>query len=66
MTLGQKLKNARLKKGLTLQQVADALGRKTRASVQHWESGYRIPKLSNLKRLAKLYDVDIAYFIADD
>lgn len=66
ITLGQKLKNARLKKRLTLQEVANILGYKTRASIHHWESGFRIPKLASLKKLAKLYEVDILHFITDD
>lgn len=64
--LGQKLRKVRLEKKMTLQQVADALGLKTRASVHHWESGFRVPKLASLKRLAKLYGVDVMYFITDD
>ncbi|HEY8390549.1 MAG TPA: helix-turn-helix transcriptional regulator [Clostridia bacterium] len=66
MTLQEKLRQVRLTKGLTLQEVAGALGLKSRASVQHWESGYRVPKLSSLKKLAKLYGVDVTYFILDD
>ena len=66
MTLQEKLRRARLEKGLSLFQVADALGYKTRASVHHWETGYRIPKLASLKKLAKLYEVDILHFITDD
>ena len=66
MTLQEKLREARLKKGLTLQEVADILGYKTRASIHHWETGYRLPKLASLKKLAKLYEVDILHFITDD
>lgn len=66
MRLQEKLRQARINSGLTLQEVADALGYKTRASINHWETGYRVPKLSSLKKLAKLYGVDITYFILDD
>ena len=63
--LGQRLREARLRKGLTLQEVAGALGYKYRTVVHSWEKGYRVPKLQARKRLAELYGVDITEFLDD-
>jgi len=53
-TLGDRLQKARHKAGLTLQQVADALGL-TRGAVGAWEQGRNVPDAIRIGRLANLY-----------
>ena len=52
------LKNLRLQKGLTQQEVADKLG-VSKATISKYEKGQR--KLNHTAELAKLYGVDEAY-----
>lgn len=56
--LGNYLKAARLKKGYTLQQVADKLGSNSRATISNYESGNRTMSLKILLKLCKIYDID--------
>jgi transcriptional regulator with XRE-family HTH domain len=66
MTIHEKLKAARLKKGLSVREAARLLGYKNHRTITSWENGERTPKLENRKRLAELYDVDIIEFLLDD
>jgi transcriptional regulator with XRE-family HTH domain len=52
--LGQRLRQLRKEKSLTLQQVADALG-VTRACVSKWETGTSSPDLNRLESLANVF-----------
>jgi transcriptional regulator with XRE-family HTH domain len=57
-----RLRGARLKSGLTQQQVADAIGLASYISYQHWERGKRWPSseyLAPLCRLLKLTADDL-------
>lgn len=49
------LRTARLQAGLTLDQVKDALGLKSKGRISEWENGLRYPNLKNLYKLAALY-----------
>ncbi len=60
--LGQKLREARLKKGLSMRKAAKQLGYTTHSNIQSWEQGWRKPRRENLERLAKLYEVDVNEF----
>jgi len=51
--MGRRIAAARSASGLTLAHVADALG-VTRATVGHWETGFRAIKHHDLARLARL------------
>jgi transcriptional regulator with XRE-family HTH domain len=66
MTIHEKLKVARLKKGLSVREAARLLGYKNQRIITSWENGERTPKLENRKRLAELYDVDPIEFLLDD
>ncbi len=60
--LGEKLKELRLSKNLTLKQVADAIGL-TRNAISNYEANIREPSLSVLKSLCDFFDVSADYLI---
>ncbi len=61
--LSERIRQLRLAKGLTLQQVGDAFGI-SRSSVSAWESGVAKPDGSKLVRLAELLDTQLDYLLA--
>ena len=61
--LNERLKNLRLAKGLTLQQVGDAFGI-SKASVSSWESGRSNPDHKKLETLAELFGTSVQFLIA--
>jgi transcriptional regulator with XRE-family HTH domain len=61
--LNERLKNLRLAKGLTLQQVGDAFGI-SKASVSGWESGKSHPDHKKLQQLANLLQTSIEYLLS--
>jgi DNA-binding XRE family transcriptional regulator len=61
--LNERLKNLRLAKGLTLQQVGDVFGI-SKASVSGWESGKSHPDHKKLEQLAELLNTSIEYLIS--
>ena len=65
MTFGEKMKECRLEKGLTLQQIAEKLG-VSESTVQRYESG-QIKKLSQqtLNRIAKALGVTQSYLLGE-
>lgn len=63
MTVGEKIKEARLKKGLTQQELADLLGYKSRSSINKIEVGGRDIPRSQIVQIAKALDVAPAYLM---
>ena len=63
MTLGQAIQAARLSCGLTLQQLAEAVG-VNRTSILRFESGARSPRASTLRRIAATLDTPAADLFA--
>lgn len=63
MTPGERIRIARLDRGLTQKQVADACGMADSA-IRKYESGKITPKLETLRRIAKALDADIVYLIS--
>ena len=59
------LKIARLEAGLTLDEVRDALGLKSKGRISEWENGLRYPGLKNLFKLAALYKTHEAQLFWD-
>jgi transcriptional regulator with XRE-family HTH domain len=57
MIFGQKLKQLRIKKGLTQQQLAEKLGYKTNSYISDVESGHFIPSRDKLKKIARALGV---------
>lgn len=62
MNIGEKIKQARLQKGLTLQEIADEMNL-TQGTLSKYENGdiKNIPN-TRLKKLSEILDVDISYF----
>jgi transcriptional regulator with XRE-family HTH domain len=60
--LNERLKNLRLAKGLTLQQVGDAFGI-SRASVSSWKSGTNQPDPRKLEKLAQLFETSVEFLV---
>lgn len=60
MTLGEKLKMLREKKGWTQTQAAEKLGVSSQV-ISNYERDYRSPDADNLKKLAELYNTTTDY-----
>lgn len=58
--IGERIKRARLAKGLTQQDVADGIG-VSLISVSNWEVDKTIPKGPNLQKLADFLGVELSY-----
>ncbi len=58
----EKLKTARLEAGLTQTQAANKLGR-PQSHISNVETGQQRVDVVELKRFAKLYDIDINFFL---
>jgi transcriptional regulator with XRE-family HTH domain len=61
--LNTRLKNLRLAKGLTLQQVGDVFGI-SKASVSSWESGKSHPDHKKLEKLSELFGTSVQFLIS--
>ena len=64
MNFGEKLRQLRIKKGLTQQQLAEKLGYKTNSYISDVESGHFIPSKEKLKRIAKA--LGVPFRVLDD
>ena len=60
--MGERLKQLRLEKGLTLKEVSQALGIHL-MTYAHYEHGDREPSISTLKQLCDFYEVTADYLI---
>lgn len=56
---GERIKELREKKGLTQEQLAEAIGVKDDRTIRYWETGTNAPKFANLVALAKALGVHI-------
>ena len=64
MTLGEKLKEARKKIGLSQEQLAEKLC-VSRQAVTKWESDKGMPDIGNLKAIATLLNTSIDYLLGE-
>jgi len=62
MTIGEKIRRLREKKGISQQTLAELLGT-TQQSIAYWETGKRKPRYEKLKKLAEIFSVPISYFL---
>lgn len=62
MTLGEKIKKARIENGLTQEQLSERM-MVSRQAITKWEADKGIPDVSNLKLLAQLLNVSIDYLL---
>ena len=64
MTIGEKIKNARMENGLTQEELAGKM-MVSRQAITKWEADKGIPDVSNLKLLAQLLNVSVDYLLDD-
>lgn len=62
MTLGQKLRSARIAKGWTQPQLANEV-KVPIESISRWESDQRVPRIDRLTTVAKVLDVPVAFLL---
>ena len=66
MTFGEKFKIEREKKGMTQQEVADALGI-NRRMITRYENGISFPRTKDAyRKIAAFFGVDVNYLLTDD
>lgn len=65
MSLGNNLYQARRKKGLSQESVADTLG-VSRQTVSKWETNETLPNVFQAKEMAKLYDLSLDHLMEYD
>ena len=58
MTIGEKIKAARLNAGLTQEKAADELG-VTRQTISNWENGRSYPDIVSVVKMSDLYSVSL-------
>lgn len=65
MTLGEKIREARRKCGLSQEQLAEKM-RVSRSAVAKWETDKGLPDVGNLKILARLLSVSVDYLLDEE
>lgn len=65
MNIGQKIKHARTKKGLTQKQLGEKLG-STQQMIAQYESGKHTPKIDTLNHIAEALDVSLADLLSSN
>ena len=67
-TLGKKLRNARKDKKMSLIDIVMSVSgedyRISRETLKNWETGKYEPRVSDLKRIAKVLDKDLQFFLS--
>lgn len=63
-TFGERLKDIRIKKGITQQKLAEEVFT-TRSTLANWETGRRIPDIMTIKRLADYLEIDVRILLGD-
>lgn len=63
---GEKLRALRLRQGMTLRELAKALGYTAHGHISEMESGKRIPKVSLVLKVATLFGVSMDQLTRDD
>lgn len=65
MTLGDKLKLLRTKKGMTQEALAEKLN-VTRSAIAKWENNNGIPEITNLKLISRIFDISLDKLLDDE
>lgn len=63
---GKNLKYIREKRGMTQQEIADLVGRKSTGSISDWESGRTTPNAGNISKIANFFDLKIDDMVERD
>lgn len=64
MSVGENIKRLRLERGMTQEQLADAIG-KTRTAVTQYESGWTSPRMGVVEELARVFGVPKSAIVDD-
>ena len=64
LTLGEKIKNLRKKRGMTQQELAKAIPISF-STFRRWEKNIHVPDIEDISRLSVILDVPVSYFIED-
>lgn len=62
---GKALKELRLERGISQRKLGEQMG-VVNQTVSFWEGGSREPDLDTLVKLAKFFDVDVAYLLGTE
>lgn len=65
MTLGEKIKSLRNKKGMTQESLAEELN-VSRSTIAKWENDIGIPEISNLKLISRIFHVSLDDLLDDE
>ncbi len=65
MIIGERLKEARLKKNISQEVLGNMLG-VSKVAISNYETGIRVPTLNNFLKLVELLDLDIRYILGLD
>lgn len=65
MTFGEKLKELRIRKGWTQEELAHKIGKQRRAIIRY-ESGECCPRRDDYRKLAEIFNVDVNYLLTED
>jgi len=65
LTLGEKIKNLRKKRGMTQQELAKAIPISF-STFRRWEKNIHVPDIEDISRLSEILDVPVSYFIEDN
>ena len=65
MDIGRKIKNLRLEKGLSQEELAKRIG-VSRESISHYENNRIVPPIHILKEIAKVFNISVKYFFEED
>ncbi len=63
--IGYKIRDARIRAGLSQQELADAIGLRTIQAVGNYEAGRSLPPLSRLDQIAQVTGLPIEFFTSD-
>ena len=63
---GKNLKYLRKKRGITQQEIADLIGRKSTSSVSDWEAGRTTPNAGNISKIASYFGLRIDAMMEND
>lgn len=66
MAFNKNIKFLRIKRGWSQEELATRLGYKSFTTIAKWESGIAEPHLKTVKKIAKLFDVEVNELINSD
>lgn len=65
MEIGSKIRKARMEKGLTQEQTADALG-VSRQTISNWENDKSYPDIISVIKMSEIYSVSLDHLLKED